>query len=111
MGQGQFRVVSNTGPVYPFFIWADTSSPNFVYYTDPQHHSIYKTTLNQVPALVAGTGTAGYDSSTNSLTTRFNRPHGIFGDQFRLYICDTINYAVRTVTLADNTVATIGKFV
>jgi hypothetical protein len=106
---GAYRLIADN--VYPFFVWTDssTSTPQHVYFSDPQHHRIYRTAFGESPTVVAGSGSAGYNSVTAGANTKFNRPHGVFGDTFYLYVCDTINYAVRRISFADNSVATIGK--
>jgi hypothetical protein len=99
--------------VNPFGVWVDSAN-SLVYYSDPQHHRIYSVPkVAGTPTLFGGTGTGGYDSEgTAAASTRFNRPHGIFGYDNVLYVCDTINFAVRAITLTtgNNIVTTIGEF-
>jgi hypothetical protein len=99
--------------IYPFSI---VTAGNDVYYSDPKNHRIYKVDrsslwLTPSPVIFAGTGSRGYDETIgNAATTPFNRPHGIVLDitGHFLVVCDTINFAIRAVSLDTNLVTTIG---
>jgi hypothetical protein len=99
--------------VHPFSVWL---SVNNAYYSDSKSNKIYKLNggeglIGSTPELFAGTTSAGYDEAgTPALSASFNRPHGIFGDSNFLYVCDTINFAVRAISFTDDhPVSVIGK--
>jgi hypothetical protein len=114
MGIGTYSIFASNN--HPFSVWAKSSGD--VFYSDPQNHRIYQcpgsaaigsgtlATCN----LFAGTGTGGYNSDgLNGYEVQLNRPHGIYGDSNYLYICDTINFAIRRVAfVSTNAVTTIG---
>jgi hypothetical protein len=114
---GTFTTVYNTivSNAHPFSVWISPIDLA-VYFSDAQNNKIYKiVTQNNpspTPELLAGTGSSGYGSEgTPGLSTTFTRPHGIYGASNYLYVCDTINFVVRKVSLinVNAAVATIGK--
>jgi hypothetical protein len=96
--------------VSPFGVWVDTPNSK-IYYTDPQHHRIYSVPkTGGSPAVFGGTGVGDYVSvigGSPAASTPFNRPHGIVGYNNVLYVCDTLNFVIRAVSLTDTIVTTV----
>lgn len=90
---------------YPGKLLADAAS-NRLFISDSNHNRIVITDLNGKLVDTVGSGTMGRTDGSFS-TAEFDHPQGmaIVGDT--LYVADTENHMIRTINLADKTVATL----
>jgi hypothetical protein len=98
----------------PWSIWGDRKGQ--IYFSDPKSHTIRVVSTSGDGSIHVFAGTTdvhGPAGNANAVDSKFNRPHGIFGDVEgnKLWICDTMNNVVREIDVgkAPFPVTTIGK--
>jgi uncharacterized repeat protein (TIGR02543 family) len=85
-----------------------TSDGAFLYVTDASHIVRKISLATQEVTTIAGmVGIAGTTDSRDGLEAQFNTPQGITTDGLFLYVCDSVNYAIRTVDLSTGEVSTL----
>jgi hypothetical protein len=110
-GSGSAAYADGTGTAASFRSptgLAIDSSGN-LYVGDTANHRIRKVTPAGVVTTIAGSGTSGSSDNGTGTSARFNQPTGVALNpaQTVLYVSDTNNSRIRTVTLASTAVATL----
>ncbi|MFO0428023.1 MAG: thioredoxin-like domain-containing protein [Planctomyces sp.] len=90
---------------YPGKVLADTASDS-LFITDSNHNRIVITDLNGKLKNIIGTGTAGRRDGSFS-EAEFNHPQGTVLVNDTLYVADTENHLIRSISLSNETVSTL----
>jgi trimeric autotransporter adhesin len=88
-GDGGLATSAQIGYIYGLSV-----ANNILYMADSNQHVVREVNLDTgIIGTLAGTGSAGYDTSTSQL----NNPFGVYAGNGVIYISDTGNYVVRLV--------------